>query len=385
MSTFTGSPATTPQPASSPSSNPVRSARMSRRELLGHKLRSRIGRLTGWEFWPAWAVYTPLLPWLGWYALRSGHPLAATAINPAIPLGGLVGESKSQILSLFPPESVLSYALIAPGTPAQRLDAFHEFLFHTPATYPVILKPDVGERGTAVRLISDAGAAARYFHEQPGPVIIQRYHPGPCEVGVFYIRLPGEPSGRIFSVTAKRFPIVIGDGHSTLAELIWRHPRLRLQARTFLHRLGAGADAIPASGQPTRLAIAGNHCRGTMFLDAPHLATPQLAAAMDRICSHHPGICFGRFDIRCTSEQALASGHDINIVEFNGLLAESTNIYDPSFSFLRGQRVLREQWRLAFSGGASNIRMGTRPPRAIELLRALATHLGRPGATADSD
>ncbi len=254
MSTLTGSPAAASGPQSPHPVSNVRSDGMSRRELLGHKLRSRIGRLTGWEFWPAWAVYAPLLPWLGWYALRSGHPLAATAINPAIPLGGLVGESKSQILALFPPDSVLHYALIAPGTPAQRLDAFHEFLRHTPEPYPVILKPDVGERGTAVRLISDAGAAARYFHDQTGPVIIQRYHPGPCEVGVFYIRLPGEASGRIFSVTAKRFPIVIGDGHSTLAELIWRHPRLRLQARTFLNRLGAGADTIPASGQPTRQA-----------------------------------------------------------------------------------------------------------------------------------
>jgi len=31
-------------------------------------------------------------------------------------------------------------------------------------------------------------------------------------------------------VTDKRFPILTGNGHSTLEELVWAHPRYRLQA-----------------------------------------------------------------------------------------------------------------------------------------------------------
>lgn len=361
------------------------SDRMSRRELFLHQLKARMGRLSRWEFWPSWLVYAPLVPWLAFYAMRSRHPLAATTINPALPLMDIVGESKSAILGLFPPEFVLRYALIPPGPLPHRLDALNDFLRLEPAPFPVILKPDAGERGTGVRLIRDADAAAAYLAQHAAPVLVQRYHPGPHEIGLFFVRLPDEPTGRIFSINEKRFPVVLGDGKSTLAELIWRHPRLRLQARVFLARLGPAAHNIPGKDHPTRLAVAGNHCRGTMFLDAPHLATPELTAAINRICSFHPGVCFGRFDIRFADHAELAQGKGINIVEFNGLLAESTNIYDPSFSFLRGQRVLREQWRLAYKGGPQNIRRGTRPPPLADVLRAIRAHSRRPGASADSD
>lgn len=385
MSTTASKPAEAPRAGAAALPAEDIGNRMSQRELLGHKLKARMGRLSRWEFWPAWMVYAPLLPWLAFYAMRSGHPLAATTINPALPLMDIVGESKTAILNLFPPEFVLRYALIPPGPLSQRLSALNDFLRLEPEPFPVILKPDAGERGTGVRLIRDADAAAAYLAQHAAPVLAQRYHPGPHEIGLFFVRLPDEPTGRIFSINEKHFPVVLGDGTSTLAELIWRHPRLRLQARVFLARLGPDAHTIPAKDHPTRLAVAGNHCRGTMFLDAPHFATPELTAAINRVCSFHPGVCFGRFDIRFADHAELAQGKGINIVEFNGLLAESTSIYDPSFSFLRGQRVLREQWRLAFKGGTQNIRRGTRPPPLANVLRAIRAHSRRPGASADSD
>lgn len=49
--------------------------------------------------------------------------------------------------------------------------------------------------------------------------IIQEYIPG-CEFGVFYYRRPDEQHGRIFSITEKRFPEVIGDGARNLERLI---------------------------------------------------------------------------------------------------------------------------------------------------------------------
>ena len=40
------------------------------------------------------------------------------------------------------------------------------------------------------------------------------------EAAVLYARVPGEPSGRILSLTFRYFPHVIGDGRLTLRELI---------------------------------------------------------------------------------------------------------------------------------------------------------------------
>ena len=52
------------------------------------------------EFWPPWLFYIPVaLYWL-WLAARFRGLTLPTAVNPAIPSGGLLGESKSGILDL---------------------------------------------------------------------------------------------------------------------------------------------------------------------------------------------------------------------------------------------------------------------------------------------
>ena len=55
-------------------------------------------RLTRWEFWPPWAAYLPLIPYLLYLGARYRSLTLFTAANPGIPSGGFAGESKSQIL-----------------------------------------------------------------------------------------------------------------------------------------------------------------------------------------------------------------------------------------------------------------------------------------------
>jgi membrane protein DedA with SNARE-associated domain len=59
-------------------------------------------RLTQFEYWPLWAVYAPVLVYILWLGLRHRKPLLFTAANPAIPAGGLLGESKAGILDGLP-------------------------------------------------------------------------------------------------------------------------------------------------------------------------------------------------------------------------------------------------------------------------------------------
>ena len=42
--------------------------------------------------------------------------------------------------------------------------------------------------------------------------MVQRYAPGPGEVGIFYYRFPNESRGRIFSITEKIFPEIVATG-----------------------------------------------------------------------------------------------------------------------------------------------------------------------------
>lgn len=342
---------------------------------LNCELRRKLGRLRQWEFWPSWAVYAPLLPSLVWYALRFGGPTVFTAANPGIPTGGLVGESKWDILRALPPDSITPSAFIQPGTRESRLAAL--FAAEGVGPYPLILKPDIGARGAGVRLArsrQDAIAALDACSEADG-IIVQRYHPGPFEAGVFYVRKPGEHAGRIFSITDKEFPRVVGDGIRSIRELIESHERLSLQASVFLARLGTRASRVPTPGEAVSLGIAGNHCQGTKFLDGASLITPELTAAFDGIARAMPGFWFGRFDVRYEDRAEFKAGRGFQIVELNGVGSESTNIYDPATPFWKGQKILREQWRLAFEIGHANIQRGAKPMPLFDLLATVRNHL----------
>ena len=108
--------------------------------------------------------------------------------------------------------------------------------------------------GVGVRRVESDQDVADYFVGSPGPAVLQRYHPGPFEAGVFYVREPEEEKGRIFSVTDKHFPVVTGDGCQTLEALIWRHPRFRMQAGVFLKRFAGRTEQVLEDGKRLRLA-----------------------------------------------------------------------------------------------------------------------------------
>jgi hypothetical protein len=168
---------------------------------------------------------------------------------------------------------------------------------------------------------------------------------------------------------------VTGDGRSTLAELIHRHPRYRLQASVFLTRHADRIEWIPAEGEAVRLAKAGNHAQGTEFLDGRHLITPALEARIDAIARRVDGFYFGRFDVRYRDRRAFMEGRDLAIIELNGVSSEATHIYDPSRSIVAAWATLMTQWSHAFAIGAANRPRGHQPTSLLRLVSLIWTHL----------
>lgn len=318
------------------------------------KLAARLARVWRWEFWPAWLFYLPLVPWIAWLAWRHRGLTTPTAVNPAIPHGGVVGESKYEILRRLPPEFVLPTERLDPAPAAERTARLERVLRERGWSLPLILKPDASQRGAGLKLLRDLADAPAYFAAHPDAVLAQVYHPGPFEAGIFYFRRPGEARGRIFSITDKRFPLLRGDGRRTIEQLVWAHPRYRMQAATFLARLDGQAARVLADGETVRLAVAGNHCQGTLFCDGAHLVTPALEETVDRTARAFEGFFFGRFDVRYSDVDAFQAGRDLAIVELNGMTSESTNIYDPSWPLWRAYRTLYRQWAILFEIGAHN-------------------------------
>jgi len=332
-----------------------------------------VSRIWRWEFWPMWLFYAPVAVWTTWLIIRHRGVRAMSAANPGMPDGGIVGESKFDIVSHLPEAWTIPAIAIEPGSAESRMWQFVSRLTSKQWAFPLILKPDVGQRGVGVKLARTLEDVRGYLTQEPARVVVQPYHPGPHEAGVFYYRFPGESRGRILSITDKHFPFVTGDGRSTLEELIWADSRLRMQAGRFLARHAAIRDRVLARGERLQLAIAGNHAQGTLFKDGRHLITPALEERIDQIAWSYRGFFVGRFDIRYCDVERFKAGEDLAIVELNGATAESTNIYDPDGSLFSAYRQLFRQWSIVFAIGSANQHLGERSSslrRLIDLVRA---------------
>ena len=326
----------------------------SRRRLIGF-----MKRKLHWEFWPAWAAYLPLLPYLLCLAVRYRSLTLFTAANPGMYSGGLVGESKSEILRHLNkvPSRVADFTVVPVGA-ALQVDEF-----------PVVLKPDVGQRGTGVAIIRSVDELSDYFRRATCDTIVQRYVSG-REYGIYYVRYPGEQRGRVLYVTEKHFPTVTGDGRTSLKDLILGDPRAVCMATSYLRAAKTSVGSVLAAGQKMQLVEIGSHCRGAVFLNGTHLVTPELTSAIDHVSQAHPGFYLGRYDVRTSSVEALQRG-EFMVIELNGVSAEATHVYDPAVSIWEAYRVMAQHWRTAFEIGAINRARGASPMPVRALVRLL--------------
>ena len=323
---------------------------------------TRVGSpLSFFEFWPGWMFYTPVVVHWIMLGVRYGDFSLPTAANPYITTGGLCGESKLSILSQVGPQA---RALVASAcgviSDPEGLGAAEVAMAANGLHYPVVAKPDIGCNGTGVRLIRDRAAMMRYLHDFPAgeTVMLQHYVEEPNEAGIFYVRHPDEPHGRITSITIKQPPVVTGDGRSTLRALILADERARLVPHLYLDRLAERLDAVPAQGETVQLVFVGNHCKGSIFQDGRSLATPALTAAIEHLVWSMPEFYFGRIDVRFASSVSLRRGTGFRVIEINGAGSEATHIWDPSTKLLDAWGTQFLHYRAAFRIGAANRRRG---------------------------
>ena len=327
------------------------------RKVDFRRLSAWFGRWRHWEFWPAWMFYPPVAIYCLWLGVKYRGLTLPTAANPGIFSGGMVGESKMATLRELmatSPEFTADAELISGSTVAERLASLQTICQRLSIAYAFILKPDVGQRGAGIKLIRTEDQATTYLARTTAPLLVQRYAEGPHEAGIFYYRFPGEAHGHIFAITEKFFPVLTGDGQSTVEELVWRDARARFMAGTYLSRLGERRVEVLANGESLKLVESGNHCQGCIFRDGMHLYTTALAERMDAISRQISGFNIGRFDIRFTSVEDLKAGKNFKIIELNGAASEATNIYDAKNSLWSAYRTLFRQWDLVFAIGAAN-------------------------------
>jgi len=339
-------------------------------------LRSRLRRLLRWEFWSISWVYVPLLPYFVWLALRNRSLRAPLFVNPGIQFSGIIGESKEEILAGLSASSgfVARSLLLSPeASPAQRLASLKTWMAGEGLSYPLILKPDVGQRGSGVGHIAGEPEALAFLEASPIALLAQEHCPGPYEFGVFYARHPLAEKGSVWGITGKEFPKVVGDGKTPLETLILNHPQGLGRLHIFLHRFRNQLRRVLDYGEWQSLVQTGNHCQGTIFLDKSYLLTAELEARVDEISRAFTGFHLGRFDIRAADLEGFRRGESFKIIELNGATGEPAHMYDPRHGLLFAYRLLMRQWAFIWQVGAWNMRHGLagKPVGIAELLRQM--------------
>lgn len=238
--------------------------------------------------------------------------------------------------------------------------------------YPVVVKPDIGCNGSGVRLLRDRAALTGYLQAYPAgeTIVLQHYVEEPNEAGIFYVRHPDEPVGRITSVTIKQPPVVVGDGRSTLRTLILADERAGLVPHLYLDRLKDRLELVPEQGENVQLVFVGNHCKGSIFQDGTTMVTPALTEAIDRFARAIPEFYFGRIDVRFGSVAALRRGVGFRVIEVNGAGSEPTHIWDPRTKLLDAWRTQFFHYGSAFRIGAANRRRGFASSGVAAMYRA---------------
>lgn len=287
-------------------------------------------RLLQYEYWPFYIFFAPMVIYYLYMAIRSRSLTFFTAVNPSIALGGLFGESKSAILANVPAEFRPQTLLMQAGTPT---DYVLNQMTLQGVTFPVVCKPDVGERGEGVRVIANQTDLSQWLLLHPDePFLVQEWVAGPLEFGVFYYRLPDGTASGVTSVVQKEFLTVTGNGYSTIRDLLAQNERARM-TWSELEPIVAQIDSqIPANGEQVLIQPIGNHCRGTKFVNANHLRSAQLDRVFDQIAHPMQGFDYGRFDIRVPSVNDLLAGRNIRVLEVNGVTSEPGHVYDPDYS-----------------------------------------------------
>ena len=301
-------------------------------------------KVFNWELWPFKLRYFLISPvWL-LYCLRSGSFWFFSSSNPTITFGGFEGEGKKEMYDLLPKEFYPKTIYI---NPKENFENVKSIIGQNGFAYPFVVKPDVGMKGLLFRKIDNEKALQTYHEKNPVEYIVQELVEYPLEVSVFYYRFPNEEKGVISGFIQKDLMVVIGDGKSTLWQLILEHAKAKHRPEEMRIKHVENLEKIIPAGEKYILTYAANLNRGATFSNLEKHIDDNLLKLFDDI-SHRAKFYYGRYDIKCNSIEDLKQGENFTILEFNGSGAEPNHVYQLGYSLFAAYKVFLHHWNVLY-------------------------------------
>lgn len=322
------------------------------------------------EFGPSWWFHLPMYVLGVLWAIRLGKANYFAAANPALENGGLFGYSKYVAQNHFPQANLPKTCRVHSD---EGFDVVLERIKGQGISFPFIIKPDVGERGKGVAVIHDENGLRAYLNDQPKePYLVQDFVGKSQEYGVFFLKNPATGELSILSLTRKIPLQVVGDGISSVFELIQKHPRACRYQNLFRVE---DPTSIPMQHEVIKLSPMGNHCKGAVFLDYSHYISPEVTAAFCKIFQAVEGMYYGRLDVKVDDLRDLSDPGSIIILEVNGANAEPIQIYSPEKAYREGLKTIGFYFQNMAMVAKHNLAGQRRQFKLKDTLRSLRTYV----------
>ena len=309
--------------------------------------------LLDWRKWHYHTKYFIAAPAWIWFTIKSGNIWFFTAADPTLTFGGMEGEGKREMYEQLPEGTYPKTIYINADEPIEAVKERVEKDF----PYPFVVKPEIGMMGFMFRKISNPSQLEAYHKAMSNEYIVQSLVEYGTEVSVMYHRFPGEERGRITGFIIKEPGFVLGDGRSSLKDLILTHADEKIEKQKTLVKFQSELNDILPIGFKKRLSDASNRSQGGLMHDQSHLIDEELELMFDKLSLHAGKFYYGRYDILCNSVEDLKKGMNYSILEFNGTGAGPQHFHTVD-SFIKVVGIVVEHWKLIYLIAKKNRQLG---------------------------
>lgn len=277
-----------------------------------------------------------------WFAngIRFRSMTFFSAGNPAINLGGMLSDKKTEFYDILPQH------LLPATTITTNMDDAKAFMQLHGLQYPMIIKPNTGLKGMMVeKLYSDKDLQDFFADEEhrDREWLLQEFLGQEREFAVLFYKYPKSGKYGISSFIEKIYPSLTADGKHTYRELIDAYKNPFLEKAFALKKFAAELDNIPGKGTKIVLDEIGNYSRGAKFFSLnEEVDAPMVEAYYDHY-KELTGLNFFRIDCKADTLEDCKNGN-YKILEVNGMKGEPLHIYDPKSTFFGNVKALRLHW-----------------------------------------
>lgn len=298
-------------------------------------------RMIHWEYWPMWTIYLPLSPLYAMMSICNGGIGFFTRVNPCFPQGGMGLMDKEEMYKLIDPKWYPKTIYISHDQSISDLTSSMEKMG---IQFPILIKPAMGCRGRGVTVVRNIEQLSELLDNISDKYLIQDLVDFPNEIGVFYVKFPGDPKGFVSGIVAKKGVEIQGNGVSTIRELLTENPRYERHVSALEGDSEVDFNMVLKNKERCLLSSIGNHARGATFIDQSNWISTEFESVMNELVNKIVGFYYGRIDIKYNTLAELLNLEKLSIMEINGANSEPAHVYDPKHSYLFGLFTFVKHW-----------------------------------------